>query len=732
MAGFYHHVGPAPQAPCPYYVLLATPCTSHPECVHEKSMVATAETLTRAGIQFDYQMIQGSCHVDDVRNGIIRNFLQWERPRDTSPSPHCRYTYTDLFFLDADMGWDAKSVVDLLMAPGDIVAGVYRHKHDDETYPFAAGQFTGLGLNEAHLFEMPKVATGFMRIRRPVLQKLYDIEKDKKRSHWADPQDREMNPYPVARIVERGWPRELGIPEAIEAGNDYQSGDYVLCLKARMAGFKVFVDPDMKFHHAGEKVWTGHFGNHLRQEQGVFAPAFIEAIEALRAGKAEPATFAALFEGWDAFSGRSPIGNPWTLEEGALAELWGRARGATAPVLEMGSGLTTLVLGLALEGTGQTAHALECHLESWRKTAATLERFDIKNVVLHHAPLEPIGPKPEEVAYGGADLPEAFGLVLVDGPYHSAQRRTALWALRTRIRGATLLIDDVGTCAPLMEMLEKAGHAIDLRQGGKKRWAIAAPPSEQLAPAVIPATKLRPLIVSLTSHPPRFGMLSHTLGSLLNQDVKPDAIVLWLAREELAALPSQMLRIDGITVRQCEQLRSYKKLIPALKEYPGHYIVTADDDLVYPRSWLRDLTEGYRGEGEIVCRRTRKVSLEPGNCRLASYNAWPILDREAKGDWVFPTSCHGMLVPPGALRPEALDMARAQALCPNNDDIWWWWMAYPHRVRNIVGSEPIYDLPTGKDGLWSEHNRDGGNDVQIAAMTDAFGLPWAPVREAAE
>ena len=151
MSGYYQYIGAAPLAPSPYYVLLVTPATDHPECVHAKSMIATTETLVRAGIQFDHLMVQGSCHVDDVRNGIIRDFLKWVRP--PSEIEHCRYTYTDLFWLDADMGWDPKGIVDLLLAPGDIVAGVYRHKNDTETYPFIAGQFEGLGTNAANLFE---------------------------------------------------------------------------------------------------------------------------------------------------------------------------------------------------------------------------------------------------------------------------------------------------------------------------------------------------------------------------------------------------------------------------------------------------------------------------------------------------------------------------------------------------------------------------------------------------
>jgi hypothetical protein len=227
-------------------------------------------------------------------------------------------------------------------------------------------------------------------------------------------------------------------------------------------------------------------------------------------------------------------------------------------------------------------------------------------------------------------------------------------------------------------------------------------------------------------------MLRQALDSLLAQDMKPDAVVLWLARSEFAHLPSDILRLDGLTIRQCEDLRSYKKLIPALREYPDAFVLTADDDLVYPRTWLRSFIEAWRSEKEILLRRGRLAS----NLVASSYNKWPLagtIKEDRPQGAIFPTSCHGMLVPPGAMCQAVADMAQAQVLAPMNDDIWWYWMGLMGgSTFRIIDGDPIHDLPTGQDGLWSQHNRDGGNDRQIAAMIEAFGMPWGSVREAAE
>src|SRR5262245_42159120 len=90
--------------------------------------------------------------------------------------------------------------------------------------------------------------------------------------------------------------------------------------------------------------------------------------------------------------------------------------------------------------------------------------------------------------------------------------------------------------------------SLDFKAGGKKRWAVARP---GVAAEPVRHTLPGQLIVSLTSHPPRFPMLGQALRSLLEQDMRPDAVVLWLARHEFAALPVEILRMDGLTIRQC-------------------------------------------------------------------------------------------------------------------------------------------------------------------------------------
>ena len=88
--------------------------------------------------------------------------------------------------------------------------------------------------------------------------------------------------------------------------------------------------------------------------------------------------------------------------------------------------------------------------------------------------------------------------------------------------------------------------------------------------------------------------------TILNQTRRPDLTVLYLATEEFPRkeddLPRELLalRSDRFEIRWTKNIRSYKKLIPALKDFPDDIIVTFDDDLIYPNVLIERLLVGYK------------------------------------------------------------------------------------------------------------------------------------------
>lgn len=86
-----------------------------------------------------------------------------------------------------------------------------------------------------------------------------------------------------------------------------------------------------------------------------------------------------------------------------------------------------------------------------------------------------------------------------------------------------------------------------------------------------------PLILSLTSYPPRFRTLARSLRCLLNQSVSPDRLILWVAEADHAFLPSNVHKLErqGLEIRTCPDWRSLKKIAPTLMAFPDAYIATA-------------------------------------------------------------------------------------------------------------------------------------------------------------
>ena len=242
------------------------------------------------------------------------------------------------------------------------------------------------------------------------------------------------------------------------------------------------------------------------------------------------------------------------------------------------------------------------------------------------------------------------------------------------------------------------------------------------------------VVVTFTSYPARIRLAAAAAASLLRQDVKPDAVVLWLDPQQFpgreAGLPPDFaaLRARGLDVRWCRPgLRSYKKLVPALEAWPGAVLVSADDDVFYPRDWLRSLLDAHRAHpGEIIARRIRHIRLDPfGNPR--PYGAWPINDPcgDNPSRLNLPTGCGGILYPPGCLHPEVTDEEAFLRLAPTVDDLWFWAMAVRQGTPvRFVAAQDIQSLDTDDElgpGALSRANNDlGGNDRQFKSILLAY------------
>jgi len=243
------------------------------------------------------------------------------------------------------------------------------------------------------------------------------------------------------------------------------------------------------------------------------------------------------------------------------------------------------------------------------------------------------------------------------------------------------------------------------------------------------------VIVSLTTYGKRIHDVYLAIESIMQGTQKPNRIILWLSKEEFAGRPlpivlqNQMKR--GLQIEYCEELRSYKKIIPALIKYPDACIVTIDDDLIYEPDLLEHLVLSYSDNPNSVSAcRTHVMLLSEET--LIDYNSWNLLSHECKTPNLnFLTSGGGTLFPPKCLPEEALNKEVFLSICPTADDVWLNAMlrlndidivkAYTHSAKgnDFYEINNEYEKPLCALNMNEKKNM---NDHQICAVFSKYGV----------
>jgi protein O-GlcNAc transferase len=220
-------------------------------------------------------------------------------------------------------------------------------------------------------------------------------------------------------------------------------------------------------------------------------------------------------------------------------------------------------------------------------------------------------------------------------------------------------------------------------------------------------------IVSLTTYGHRIAQMAPVaIASIFNQTPMPDKVILWLSHDEKPSKSLQRLAKLGLDIRHTDDIKSYKKLIPTLKEYPESNIITADDDVIYPIDWLEKIMALHRKHPEsIIFNRGRKILTSNGN--IQSYLDWPLVDNTKSGQSVMPTGIGGVLYPPHSLSDKVLDKKLFTKLAPHADDLWFWAMA------ELIGTNRFFVKDGFSDTL--EYELDNDNEQRLSIVNVSGG-----------
>lgn len=244
------------------HLVVATPC--YGGVVGEqytRSMMHLSSVTAAAGVKLSYITIANESLVTRARNELANAFL-----KDTS--------YTHLMFIDADISFEATSVLSMLIKDKDVIAGAYPLKsiNWDELYENKNAFESPKKMQEASVnyvinVEKPDPAkvgveekivirggvlpvydagTGFMIIKKEVFNKMieaypeivYYFDKDM----TIPKEQRKMHAFFDTSIDEDGR---------------YLSEDYTFCRRWQKIGGQIFLDINVVLNHTGTYVFKG-------------------------------------------------------------------------------------------------------------------------------------------------------------------------------------------------------------------------------------------------------------------------------------------------------------------------------------------------------------------------------------------------------------------------------------------------------------------------------------------
>jgi hypothetical protein len=177
----------------------------------------------------------------------------------------------------------------------------------------------------------------------------------------------------------------------------------------------------------------------------------------------------------------------------------------------------------------------------------------------------------------------------------------------------------------------------------------------------------------------------------------------------------------GLTIKHCVDYGPHKKYFPYVMEANlERPLVTADDDVLYPRGWLAGLVAAHRPD-EVVAYRARMMSDDP-------YVSWPLCTSTIPSENLIPTGVSGVLYPPKVLKVLRERGDEFMRVCPRADDFWLHYAAVASGVltRQVSESAATWWPTRPKErGLMHNNLLEGGNDTISKAAEKAWLGPRA-------
>lgn len=229
---------------------ILTPTIRRPHPAYVAAIKAAVPALEAAGIGQVGGFTVGNPYISAARAEMLHKALQ---------------TDVDCYvFIDHDISFPPEHLIKLIQTPGEVVAGDYRFKKDDEEYMGelerdAFGRVVGGMAGETLVLKAERIPAGFLKVTRVGVERF-------------------MRAYPhlcygspIAPAVDLF---NHGAHEGVWWGEDY-----AFSRNFRAAGGDIRVIPDLDLtHHSEDQAYVGNLHQFLmRQPGGALDPAREEA-----------------------------------------------------------------------------------------------------------------------------------------------------------------------------------------------------------------------------------------------------------------------------------------------------------------------------------------------------------------------------------------------------------------------------------------------------------------------
>jgi hypothetical protein len=211
-------------------VLIGTPCYDGKVDVwFANSLLNTVRMAEKKGVYVHAIYVSYDSLVQRARNRLIDIALKEE--------------YDDLFFIDSDCEWEAEWFFRLLDRPEPIIAAPLIKKSEKEFYTIKLIDKNLKWSHDRKLIEVDGAGTGFMKVSKFALRKLWDISE----------------PY-----MSEGEEHRMVCDIQVVNGQ-LISEDFVMGNKWRNLGYKVWIDPTITINHIGTKKYQGDFQSFIKK-----------------------------------------------------------------------------------------------------------------------------------------------------------------------------------------------------------------------------------------------------------------------------------------------------------------------------------------------------------------------------------------------------------------------------------------------------------------------------------